>query len=62
MKEYVRSHKIMDVSEVQVSDKDGEKSHSNTIKANSKDRERANLEARFSFRQQDCDRANLDHF
>ena len=36
MKEYVPSQKIMDVSDVQVSEKDGFWSRSNTIKVNSK--------------------------
>ena len=40
----------MDVIDVQVSDKDGYKSRSNTVKASRQDRERVKLEARFSFR------------
>ena len=36
MKEYVHSEKFMDVSYMQVSDKDGSKSRSNTIKAKAK--------------------------
>ena len=36
MKDYVHSEKFMDVSDMQVSDRDGCKSRSTTIKANSK--------------------------
>ena len=36
MKQYVHSHKLMEVSDVQVSDKDGCRSRSNTTTANSK--------------------------
>ena len=44
VKEYVQSEKFMDESDVQVSDKDGFEFRSNTIKANSNDGGRANLD------------------
>ena len=47
----VHSQKIMDVSDVQQYDQ-----------SEQQDRERANLDARCSVRQKDCDGVNLDHF
>ena len=53
-RQLVHSQKIIDVSDVQVSDKDAYKPPQQYDHSKQQDRERANLKARFSFRQQDC--------